>query len=265
MFPFVSFQKLKSAIMSLATQFGYNISKRKSIKAEILELVPEIKEYDLETIVIAKSISMQSIERLWSVVSAVKYVCANNIPGDFVECGVFLGGSGVAIGRTLDKYFPEQNRRILLFDTYEGMVEPGEFDYKANSDIHSSSFLSSNTKEDGKFNVWAYASEESVKHNLETLQNYPMDNFNLVKGDVARTLVQNDIKSVAFLRLDTDWYDSTKIELEVLWPKLSMGGVLIVDDVGHWAGARKAFEDFFQEDQKRLVHRIDSTGRLLVK
>ena len=72
--------------------------------------------------------------------------------------------------------------------------------------------------------------------------------------------------AVALLRLDTDWYLSTKHEMEHLYPRLSAGGVLIVDDYGHWDGARQAVEEYFlTHGDKPLLARTDYTGRLAVK
>jgi O-methyltransferase len=68
------------------------------------------------------------------------------------------------------------------------------------------------------------------------------------------------------LRLDTDWYDSTRHELVHLFPRLSQGGVLIIDDYGHWKGARQAVDDYLKESGTRLLlNRIDYTGRIAVK
>jgi predicted O-methyltransferase YrrM len=93
-----------------------------------------------------------------------------------------------------------------------------------------------------------------------------MQRFRIVEGDVLETLPAQAPAMLSVLRLDTDWYVSTKHELEQLYPRLLPGGVLIVDDYGYWRGARKATDDYFQTLHARpLLHRIDYTGRICVK
>ena len=208
---------------------------------------------------------MQSVERLWALIQAVKLICSKKIQGDFVECGVFLGGSGVVIGRTMSRYFADQKRSIFLFDTFEGMTVPSSEDTQSSNYIHASQLLNSTLKLNKAHNVWAFADEESVLNNLKTLQNYDLSNFHLVKGDVKQTLSEVKLGKIAILRLDTDWYESTKIELQVLYPSLISGGILIVDDYGHWEGARRAFDEFLFTQPSNFLHRVDYTCRLLVK
>jgi predicted O-methyltransferase YrrM len=89
-----------------------------------------------------------------------------------------------------------------------------------------------------------------------------------VKGDVLKTLKDrgNLPKSISILRLDTDWYDSTRIELEVLYPLLTPGGIIIIDDYGHWSGARSAVDEFFSKQEiKPFFSYIDYTGRVGIK
>jgi O-methyltransferase len=109
-------------------------------------------------------------------------------------------------------------------------------------------------------NDWCYASLDDVKANFRNagLLN---DNIMFIQGDVAVTL-----EVLAALRLDTDWYESTKKELEFLYPRLSVGGVLLVDDYGHWAGAREAVDEYFKRYNNRpfLIYN-DNTGRAGVK
>jgi O-methyltransferase len=95
---------------------------------------------------------------------------------------------------------------------------------------------------------------------------YPSEKVHYIKGMVEQTIPEFVPKKIALLRLDTDWYESTKHELEHLFPRLSKGGVLIIDDYGHWQGARKAVEEYLKKnDVKILLNRIDYTGRMGVK
>lgn len=95
---------------------------------------------------------------------------------------------------------------------------------------------------------------------------YPKEKINFVKGLVEETIPQTQINKIAILRLDTDWYSSTKFELEHLYPKLVKGGVLIIDDYGHWEGCKKAVDEYFTNNNIPIfMMRIDYTGRLIIK
>jgi hypothetical protein len=95
---------------------------------------------------------------------------------------------------------------------------------------------------------------------------YPFEQFTFVEGDVSQTLQQTVPEKIALLRLDTDWYESTKTELEVLYPRLSVGGVCIFDDYGHWQGARRAVDEYFDGlGYRPYMHPIDYSGRVLIK
>jgi len=90
--------------------------------------------------------------------------------------------------------------------------------------------------------------------------------IHLVEGDVAQTLTHTVPETIALLRLDTDWYESTRIGLEVLYPRLAVGGVCILDDYGHWQGARKAVDDYFEAlGHRPYMHTIDYSGRVFIK
>lgn len=84
----------------------------------------------------------------------------------------------------------------------------------------------------------------------------------LIEGDVLETLVktQNIPGKISVLRLDTDWYESTKKELEVLYPKLAVGGVLMIDDYGYWGGAKKAVDEYFADIPRPFLQYTDSAG-----
>ncbi len=117
----------------------------------------------------------------------------------------------------------------------------------------------------GGDNVWCYSPIDEVKTNLAK-SGYNMGNIHFVKGKVEDTIPHSEIKDIALLRLDTDWYESTKHELIHLYDRLVSGGVLIIDDYGHWSGSRKAVDEFFAERGLSIfLHRIDYTGRMAIK
>ena len=93
-----------------------------------------------------------------------------------------------------------------------------------------------------------------------------MKRVHLIKGMVEQTIPHDAPDQIALLRLDTDWYESTAHELKHLYPRLANRGIMIIDDYGHWQGARMAVDEFIQaQDFKPFLHRIDYTGRLIVK
>lgn len=204
---------------------------------------------------------MTSAERLWSLINAVTYVVQQGLPGDFVECGVWRGGSVMTMARQLQA-LGVADRRIWLYDTFAGMTSPTEADIEAGSGISAESMLSATAIGDGN-NVWCVAGIDDVRSNLESTV-YPMANFEFVKGDVAETLKNRVPEKISLLRLDTDWYESTKISLEVLYPRLVEGGVCILDDYGHWQGARRAVDEYF-EGRRPYMHPIDYSGRVFIK
>jgi hypothetical protein len=154
-------------------------------------------------------------------------------------------------------------RELFLFDTFEGMTEPGDQDVALTGETAKGLLeRSAKTEED---RVWCYAPRERVAEAL-ALTTYPQGLIHLVPGRVEETLGAAAPKQIALLRLDTDWYDSTRHELETLFPRLCRGGVLIVDDYGHWQGARRAVDEYVHTHRlKLLLHPIDYTGRIGVK
>jgi hypothetical protein len=204
---------------------------------------------------------MTSPERLHALVTAVEHVTRAGIPGDFVECGVWKGGSMMAVARTLLKRGCS-DRTLWLFDTFDGMPPPSDVD----CDLHgrsASSLLAAEDRETSLF--WAVAPLAAVRYNLEST-GYPAERIRYVQGRVEDTLPARAPDLIALLRLDTDWYSSTRHELVHLFPRLSPGGVLIVDDYGHWQGCRRAVDEFIEEQRiAMLLCRIDYTGRIAVK
>ncbi len=204
--------------------------------------------------------TMTSVERVVTLVRAVKYVIGNGIEGDFVECGVWRGGSMMAVAHVL-KGMGETGRRLFLFDTFTGMSEPSDRDARFDGPA-ASNLLAAATKDSP---VWACASLEDVTTNLASI-GYPMENVHFIQGNVEDTIPQKAPAGICLLRLDTDWYESTKHELSHLYPRLARNGILIIDDYGHWRGAREATDEYFgQSKPAPFLHRIDYTGRLIIK
>jgi len=207
--------------------------------------------------------TMTTPERVAALVNATRYVVANGIEGDFVECGVWRGGSSMAVALTL-KELGDLSRRLYLYDTYEGMNAPTEHDVAFDGASAAGTFAKHRMSDDSS--EWCRSPLEEVETNL-LRTGYPRDKLNFVKGKVEDTIpVLLPDGPISILRLDTDWYESTRHELEHLYPRLARGGVLVIDDYGHWAGARKAVDEYIAEKKLcLLLNRVDYTGRIAVK
>jgi hypothetical protein len=243
-----------------ARKVGLQISR---VSSDLARLPVEATARDIELINSLKPFTMTSSERLWSLINAVRHVVDNRIPGDFVECGVWRGGSVMAMATELSS-LGIQERRIWLYDTFSGMTAPTSADIEAGTGVSAAAMLESTVVADGD-NVWCVAGLEDVTANVCST-GYPKGNFEFVEGDVTQTLHQVYPEKISLLRLDTDWYESTRVELEVLYPRLSVGGVCIFDDYGHWQGARKAVDEYFEKlGHRPYMHPIDYSGRVLIK
>jgi hypothetical protein len=202
-----------------------------------------------------------------ATIDAVAYVLRRDIPGALVECGVWKGGSVLAMIRALQSK-GIADRDIYLFDTFEGMTRPTERD-TSPYDAPALQIWTSDERE--RTPLWNWMFSPDV-FNIDTVRSlilgtgYPENHIHFVKGRVEDTLPEAAPPSIALLRLDTDWYDSTWHELVHLYSRVSDGGVLIIDDYGHWDGCRAAVDQYFQEVAAPIfLSRIDYTGRVGVK
>jgi O-methyltransferase len=207
--------------------------------------------------------SMTGVLRLEATVEAVRYCVARGVPGAFVECGVWRGGSVLAMLLTLQELGVD-DRDVHLFDTFEGMTAPTEHDGAPALEPWAEAQRRGERAWAGLFGEDVF-DERSVRATVEG-SGYPAERIHMVKGAVETTLPGAAPERIALLRLDTDWYESTRHELVHLYPRLVEGGVLIIDDYGHWEGARRAVDEYFvSEAPPLLLNRIDYTGRIAVK
>ena len=199
-----------------------------------------------------KKYTMTDRKRVNSLVNAVKYTVERGIPGDFVECGVWQGGSVMAMIKTLQKM--GESRKIWLYDTYEGMSEATEKDKRKGT--HANELMEKNPI------VRCIAQIDLVKKNIARTK-YTGE-LVYVKGKVEDTIPDNIPGKIALLRLDTDWYESTHHEMVHLWPLLEDNGVLIVDDYNWWDGSTEAINEYFSYADQ-LLTQISSCGVLTSK
>lgn len=216
-------------------------------------------------LVLDSRMTMASRERVVATINACKHAVLAGIEGDFVECGVWRGGNSIAAKLTFENY--NSDKTVWLFDTFGGMTPPTEFDTTRFSDKSTEERFQAGQKDD--HNDWCFASIDDVRANFDKAGIDPAT-VRMVAGDVTKTLAdgRNLPDAISVLRLDTDFYDSTRAELETLYPRLSVGGSLLIDDFGHWDGARRAVEEYLQglpAAARPLLHYTDYTGRMAVK
>jgi O-methyltransferase len=222
-------------------------------------------DYDDEAKEIVRAVrpwTMTGADKVYALIQAVRYVTRHRIPGDVVECGVWRGGSMQAAARTL-LAVNDTSRGLHLFDTFDGMPAPSERDVRRSDERTAEDLLAEEERE--RSLVWAVATLKDVREGFAQIP-YPSERIHFVKGRVEDTIPERAPDRISILRLDTDWYESTRHELEHLYPRLADGGVLIIDDYGHWDGARRAVDEYFeQQNNPLLLNRIDYTGRIAVK
>ena len=206
--------------------------------------------------------TMTGADRIYSLIQAVRHVVAARVPGAFVECGVWRGGSMMAVADTLRR-LGVGDRDLYLYDTYEGMTAPTDLDVCVDGSTARSFF--DRTRRGDVGSAWCDAPLDEVRRNMAST-GYPAARCHYVQGKVEDTVPGTAPEQIALLRLDTDWYESTRHELRHLFPRIAPGGMLIVDDYGFWSGSRKAVDEYFAElGQTVFLHRVDSTARLVIK
>jgi O-methyltransferase len=218
--------------------------------------------YDPEVQAIISAVrarTMTAHEKLHALVVATRYIVDAGIPGDIVECGVWRGGSMQAVAHAL-RTRGATDRDLHLFDTFEGMPEPSAED-RANDGTPAAELLQSSPRD---AQIWAVASLEDVREGMAET-GYPPERLHFHAGKVEDTIPERAPERIALLRLDTDWYESTRHELEHLYARVPPGGVLIIDDYATWQGARKAVDEFLERLEDSLLLVPIAAGRIAVK
>lgn len=191
----------------------------------------------------------------YTVYKTIRYISENNIDGDIVECGVFRGRMVAVIMETLNQC-NDLNRNIYLYDTFQGMTPGTDIDYQV---------FSSDGKKIRMQKGENYCDINQVRKNLSNFK-YQKEKIVFEKGDVKFTLNSNVPNKIALLRLDTDFYESSLIELEKLYDKVNLNGFVIYDDYGHWMGQYKATNEFFNKKKlKPFLIRTSRKERLEIK
>ncbi|UAL28668.1 TylF/MycF family methyltransferase [Nocardioides rotundus] len=197
--------------------------------------------------------------RVFGLVEAVRYVQRAGVPGAIVECGVWRGGSMQAVAWALQGE-GATDRDLHLYDTYEGMTPPTEEDVRSRDGRSAAELLEESSME---ARVWAFATLEDVQEGMRET-GYPEERLHYHVGPVEETIPGEAPEQIALLRLDTDWYASTKHELEQLYHRIAPGGVLVLDDYGDWEGARRATDEFLETLDAPILLMPLSGGRIAV-
>jgi O-methyltransferase len=245
-------QTIRDRALLLLARFGYGVRRTypADLPAEVAATLESVRPH-----------TMTSALTVIGLCEAVEYLVRSRLPGSIVECGVWRGGSMMAVALTLLRLGVE-DRDLYLFDTFAGMAMPSEHDFPFGEPDRPALARWRRDRR-GEVNEWAYAPLERVRDNILST-GYPPQRVHLVKGLVQDTVPDQAPDAIALLRLDTDWYESTRHELKHLYPRLTPGGVLILDDYGAWAGQRRAVDEFAPASGL-LLSRIGASARLAVK
>lgn len=249
------YERLRSARRSDdAASTGYSFED--SLSEDERALIAKVRPYTLT-----------GAERIIATLDAVDYVVRRGIPGALVECGVWRGGSVLTMILGLQRH-DVHDRDVYLYDTFEGMTAPNDYDTSAFEDPATRTWARASAM--GR-RAWDYFFDADV-FGLEQVRElvlstgYPAERIHFEVGAVEETLPARAPEEVALVRLDTDFYESTRHELVHLYPRLATGGVLMIDDYGHWDGCRRAVDEYFEQTGALpLLSRIDYTGRTAVK
>ena len=203
--------------------------------------------------------TMTAHEKIFALVLATRHVVDHRIPGAVAECGVWRGGSMQAVALTLQDR-GVRDRDLHLFDTFQGMTQPTDKDVSMSG--HRAADLMA--RRDRTAKVWAIAGLDDVRAGMAET-GYPAERVHFHVGRVEDTIPAQAPEQIAILRLDTDWYESTRHELEHLYDRVPTGGIVLIDDYGTWQGARQAVDEFLERTGAPLLLLPIAAGRIAVK
>jgi hypothetical protein len=249
---------MKTFLNRLLRRLGHEIRPVAAGRSE--EGIDDLEPAEKEILAKVRPFTMTSTERIIASMQAARHVVEAGIPGDIVECGVWRGGNMLAMALVLARH-GDTGRNLYLYDTFEGMSEPTASDVAVDGESAKELYAGLQKSAEG----WCKATLEDVEATMSQA-GYLANRIHFVRGRVEDTIPGTIPRQIAVLRLDTDWYESTRHELEHLYPRLVRGGLLMIDDYGHWQGARRATDEYLRTAAPgAFLHRIDYTGREMVK
>ena len=251
-------KRVKDIVKGIVHRTGFDIVRYQTHKKPVN--LEDLTDREIEIVESVRPYTITGDQRVAALMNSVRYITEHKIPGNIAECGVWRGGSMMAVARAL-MFHDDSTRHLYLYDTFEGMSEPTEHDKRWSGEAAKLLLA----REPVGTGVWSLASIEDVRTNMLST-GYPEEKVHFIKGKVEETLPSVLPDRLALLRLDTDWYESTKHELIHLFPLLDSRGLLIIDDYGHWQGVRKAIDEYFSEHKLNLyLHRVDYSCRVAVR
>lgn len=214
----------------------------KEVKAKVKRLITS--EPSDKVIRKIREYTLLDVDRLRNIGRLSQYLNQQKIVGDFVECGVFNGGSAALLSTYL-----REERHLWLYDSFEGMPETSELD-----------------GEEAKKWVRTCLGSIAVVQEAMNLVSTRPEKYTIKKGWFQDTFSEEIPDRVALLHCDADWYESVLLVLRVFYPRIPEGGCIILDDFGHWEGCREAFYDFCREyHEKPLLERIGAAQAFWIK
>jgi O-methyltransferase len=198
--------------------------------------------------------------KLFGLIEALRYIDHVGVPGEIVECGVWRGGSMQAVALTLLECH-DTERELHLFDTFEGMPPPSDVDVRLKDGRTAEELMRTSDKD---ATIWAIAGLDDVKQAMAETD-YPAERIFYHEGRVEETIPDEAPDQIALLRLDTDWYESTRHELNHLYDRLGPGGILIIDDYRYWEGSYRATDEWVDETGEPLFLVPMGPARIAVK
>lgn len=244
--------RIKNAINGLANRFGYRVARTRKDGLPL-----DFSEVEVELVKRVRPFTMTSPEAVRNLRECVRHVVARGIPGAFVECGVWKGGSSMAAALSFLEL--AERRDIFLFDAYDLPIPPPvglDTDHEGNRILGGAAEARP---------YWAAVSAEEVTANMRAT-GYPVQHVHVVKGLVADVIPARAPDLISILRLDTDTYESTIHNLRHLYPRLREGGFLVLDDYGTHQGVKAAVDEFFAEaGAPPMMHRVDTGSRTIRK
>jgi len=248
---------IKKIIKSTFNYFGYQIKKKNNFMDKHSEYIAEANQLEMNNLNIFEKKCLASKSNLWSIYQSIYHIKNKNISGDIVECGIYNGYTLTFIYKLLKEN--NIDRLIWGYDSFEDGFFKDTISSKDKVSIKNKSFDITNDKT-------TFFTIDQVKSNIKQLTNFNDNKIKFIKGNIINTLQleKNIPKQISFLRMDTDIYETTKTQLEILYPRLSNGGVLHIDDYGWMSGVKDAVDKYFK-DKKIWLHRVDLTCRYLIK
>jgi len=238
------------------------IKSNQEALSDLVDLLPQdqwIKDIIYDNI----PYTVTGVDALYDLVKTVENIVKNNITGDIVECGVYMGGSCRLIMDTLN--YLNDKRKIWMYDTYNGVPVPDDsdvyhWDGKENKNMKEW-FVEAGHYDDGSGTTWCYSSLDDVKENISSV-NYQGE-VEFIKGKVEDTIPENGPSNISLLRIDVDLVQPTMHVLKNFYDRTQRH--IIFDDYGFNPTLRHQVDVFFENNNNPYMYRVDKTVRHVVK